>query len=480
MNSRNISISLLMLISLQPFLHVRSANSADLIQRQDFVYKGAFKVPHGKFGPISTINSSFSTGAGVGLAFNPTNNSLFLVGALNDLLVAEISIPTLVNSTNKDDLNYATVLQDPTDISAGVRCYIGPGGASRCGSTSVLLGGLLVHPSQNRIIGTSYMPYDGNADSTRTHFTANKDWTTSVGTKGMYTLNGNVPYHRTAGFVGGYMTWVPPDQQNTFGSVAATGQAALSVITRTSYGPSLFLFDPDDLGNGTLGEEDNPVKATPLVYYPAEHPTLGQYTKTNIPNPSFGMTTKVRAVVWPEGARSVLFFGRTSLGPVCYGFGTANPDEAATHDEIVTWITANNGQDYKCGNISMNGSANDYCCFDNVGSTTHGTHSYPYAYYVWAYDTNDLLDVKNGVKKPWEITPYAEWDLSSDLDRFPTSGDIKDINGAAYDSSTQTVYVSQVAADTTTTLSYPIIHAFQLVSLKAKVIPLIKSISEKQ
>ena len=94
-------------------------------------------------------------------------------------------------------------------------------------------------------------------------------------------------------------------------------------------------------------------------------------------------------MVFPEGTRSVLFFGRHGLGKFCYGPGTTDQQLVGrpTDGGVDTW------------------------CHDPT-SANKGTHAYPYHYYVWAYDANDLAAVKAGQKQPWEVKPYAVWPFS--------------------------------------------------------------------
>ena len=93
---------------------------------------------------------------------------------------------------------------------------------------------------------------------------------------------------------------------------------------------------------------------------------------TSDPSGLFNLATTMAGVVFPEGTRSVLFFGRQGLGKYCYG------------------------------------EASD--CGDPV-QTSKGGHAYPYAYYVWAYDALDLAAVKSGQRQPWDVKPYAVWEL---------------------------------------------------------------------
>ncbi|KKP98057.1 MAG: hypothetical protein US25_C0012G0003 [Candidatus Moranbacteria bacterium GW2011_GWE1_36_7] len=384
-------------------------------------------------------------------------------------------------------------------------------GGTNLSDGGVLIGGTLVDNVHNKLIGTTYTAYDGQSDTTYSHFTANLNWNSSVGTQGMYRLGTTIIDNGalSAGFVDGYMGWIPTEWQSSFGKTALTGNAAMAIITRTSYGPSAFAFNPSDLGNGTLGSFDNPVSISPLVYYPGSHQTLGVYGAPGT-NPAYNMSTEIKGIVFPQGSRGVLFFGRTGLGESCYGSGTINQAEAIGNSGIADWIIAHNSQlaydncnipvndatwkiascivagggiPYTCGSAIMDAAGNDSCCYDPAISDK-GTHTYPYAYYVWAYDANDLLHVKNAdiigtdrssnidtscatgaVYYPWCIKPYAQWDLTTLLapyaaagnDGIAGHGDNK-INGAAYDSATQRIFISQANAS----YGLPLIHVFHV------------------
>lgn len=206
-----------------------------------------------------------------------------------------------------------------------------------------------------------------------------------------------------AGFYSGYMATVPAEWQAKLGGPALTGQADLSVISRTSYGPGVFAFDPANM---------NASGAKPLVYYPSDHPTLGPWDGANS---LYSGADSVKGVVMPTGSSSVLFVGRHG-STFCYGPGTSDASLA--------------------GKPSGNGV--DPWCYDPE-STVKGTHGYPYAPQVWAYDANQLASVRAGQLQPWEVKPYAVWKLPG------LSG--YEIGGAAYDPATQRVYVSELFAD---------------------------------
>jgi hypothetical protein len=156
-----------------------------------------------------------------------------------------------------------------------------------------------------------------------------------------------------------------------------------------------------------VGSQD-PVPATPLLYYPAAHPLAGW----DATNPYFNGSTNIVGLAFPPGSRSVLFFGRHGTGEFCYGTG----------DE----------------------------CNDPVESSK-GTHAYPYVHQVWAYDVLDLLAVKNGSQQPWELQPYAVWQLSE----MDASGSAT-IAGAAYDPASGRVYITERYGEN------PVVHVYQI------------------
>ena len=270
-------------------LAVQAQTQAPLLQATDLQYLGAFRVPDGTFG-----GSTFEYG-GTAPAYNAANNSLFLVGHPYQSMVAELSIPTPVNSSSLGALPTAKVLQPFSDASHGVMYTVG--------SSTTYVGGLLVY--QNRLVGTSYLYYDGTGAQSLSHFYNTNPASFASGTaQGMYKV-GTVG----AGFVDGYMGLIPPEWQAALGGPVLTGQCCIPIISRSSYGPAVFAFDPASLGVTV------PTPAKPLVYYPQSNP-LADYAATST---LFNGATAITGVVFPSGTRSVLFLGRQGQGPFCYG-----------------------------------------------------------------------------------------------------------------------------------------------------------------
>lgn len=410
-----------------------SAISGKILQSSDLVYMGAFRVPQGSLGGASVSGETLSRG-GYGLTYNSSRNSLVMISGLAEKLVVEISVPTPINNSDVSALNIASLVQAPGNITNGNWLKLKDNGTDITSPEGAIPGGLLVYNSN--LIGTAFAYYDNATEAFRSHYKASPNWV-SEGTQygGMYKVGLSPRGESTAngGFVGGYMAVIPAEWQTAFGYPALTGLGGLTIMPRTSYGPGVFGFNPDNLG------EQDPVTATFLLGYPEEHTTLGGWSGPG--NLYWNKTTEIRGLVFPQGTDSLLFFGRNGYGfngtgDHCYGEGTSN--------------------------ISLHMTPNQYSmnyCYDPA-SSYEGSHAYPYYYQVWAYDAKDLVAVKNGQKTAWEVTPYAIWDLNLPYD---LNGD-KKIVGAAYDATNQKIYVAQFNGDRVGDINtpYPIIHVFNV------------------
>ncbi|MFO7303787.1 MAG: hypothetical protein DIU54_015385, partial [Acidobacteriota bacterium] len=338
-----------------------------LVQSQDLVYEGSFTFTNARSTcSQGTYDFAYVQGA---TAFNPANNSLFVVGHSYCQHVAEWRVPSLGG--------VAPLLQNPVDPTGGRLQQINPQDPN-----SKAIGGLLV--VGDRLVVSGFSTYDGSGSAVASHFVRSTTLGAG-GTTGPFRVG-----DRNPAFYAGYMGRIPSAWQSAFGGDTLTGQCCLSIITRTSFGPSVSVVNSADLVAGR-----NPTPATMLVGYPEGHTTLGGGDRqSNV----FSLTSRVTGVVFPENTASVLFFGRHGTGPYCYGEGSA------------------------CGDPEDN---------------SKGTHAYPYVPYVWAYRASDLADVKAGRKQPWDVTPYATF-------RLPSQIRSAHIGGAAYDPATGRIFVLEV------------------------------------
>jgi hypothetical protein len=381
-----------------------------LIHASTLVYKGAFRLPS------SGGRYDFPGG---GLCYNAANDSLFVTSYVDFHSTGEITIPTPIKGApSLSALNRAEVIQPIADPSDGSWVLLNNG-------SGIHMGGMLTYGG--RLIVTYYRSYDTDGSQPYSHWARNptlipgSDYvgpvtlqvTDAVGTSGVH-----------AGSVSGYMGTIPAAWQTAFGGPCLTGQCGISIFSRTSLGPGVFSFNPDDIGSV------NPVPTTPLVFYPGAHPTLGVYGDPT-PNNLFNGTMQMGGVCFPEGSRSVLFFGLIGIGEYHYGNGTPDPSLNGT---------------------LVPGYTNRYYFYDPVFQTP-GDHAYPYIAQVWAYDAAELADVAAGTRDAWTVVPYETWQIPSDYYSFnPRPA------GAAYRASTGEIFILKTFGDG----DAPLVDVYQL------------------
>lgn len=394
-----------------------------LLQQSDLTYLGAFRNPGGTgAGDVYSLNYG-----GGSMAYNPNNDSLIISNIEHVARVTEISIPELVISSNINSLKKASYLTpspyyfDPTD---GNRKKLLEGGQDATGS--IHNRGLLVYA--NKLIGTSKIYYDANGAQKLTHYTNSLDLS-------VQDFQGHFQFDAPVfnGVLPGVLGIIPEEYQDVLGGKVITGMGFGSIASSTSYGPSVTVFDPAHLG------KIDPVPAATLMAYTSKQYSLaGTYYDNNQPaNPYTSPADRVGGVAFPSGTRSVLFFGTHGTssfdGYACYGTGTSDLELAYT-----------SGPPYKFENRRSG------YCYDPHDSSK-GVHSYPQVNQIWAYDVNELIDVKKGLKNRWEPIPYATWNVS-----LPTPG--RYIISAAYDPNNRRIFVAQGFADGTA----PLFHVFRV------------------
>ena len=385
-----------------PAIPASSPSALPRLHRASLQYVGAFRLP----APQSD-RRTFDYG-GTALAYNPARNSLFVVGHDWYQLTAEVSIPRPARTRHVAGLPRARYLQHLTDATAGK--------VNDTGGDNNKIGGQLVY--RGRMYGSAYVYYDATGSQVRSHWARSSTDLRAGRVRGLFQIG-----RRGAGFVSGFMALVPPAWRRALRGPALTGNCCIPIISRTSYGPAAFAFDPTALRPRHVTRDHA------LVYYPQQHPALGPWDTTWNPRRGvlFNGATSIRGLVFPRGSRSVLFIGTQGIGRFCYGEGTSDRSKAfKPTPDGTTW------------------------CYDPDNSSK-GTHGYPYVPEVWAYDARALAAVASGRRRPWKVRPYATWRLSLPY-RSPQIG------GAAYDSSRGLIYVSQQYADG----AAPVIEVFRV------------------
>lgn len=391
---------------------VPQAASATLVQSAYLSYAGAFRLPNNS----SPTDAGTFNGGGEALTYDAASQTLLLAGSrcCAPATVAELTIPEIRQAASVNELAMAVYRQPHTDILRGKYGDVGCGGP---------LGGLL--PWSNGLVATVYCYYDAGYVQTKSHYLTGRDFARLPAVIGPVEVSTGTSEGGRAGFVSAYMARVPPEWQGVLGP-AFTGNCCIPIITRTSWGPGLSVFDPTDIG------VKNPVPATTLIRYTAENPTLGRCDSDgDRPNIQFNCTTSMAGVVFPRGTASVLFFGSHGTGKHCYG---ATTPDASKHNTP---------------NPQVPGES---ICYDPARGDK-GPHAYPYVSKVWAYSATDLVAVKNRQKQPWQIVPYATWTFETPFgvpSHVPT--------GVAYDEVNQRIFVAMSGQDG----PRPLVHVFDL------------------
>jgi hypothetical protein len=305
-----------------------------LLQPGDLVHQGSFTIPSMRE-PNNGHPCEWTQGV---IAFNPANESLFLVCLTWTQFVAEIKIPALGGQ--------ATELQSPRDALEGRIHRIQP---PKAGPGSKQIGGM--HVAGDQLIVSAFVYYDADpaTGATASHFVRSTDLS-SASVQGPFRVGSLNP-----AFYAGYFAPVPAAWQSALGGDLLNGQCCLSIISRTSYGPSV-----SSVRQADLLAARNASPATMLIGYPADR-ALAAWNSTG---PLFNGTTIMRGVLLPDNTATVLFFGRHGMGKFVYAGGTNAP---------------------------------------------------PYEPHVWAYNAHDLAAVRRGNKRPWDVRPYATWKLADNL-----------------------------------------------------------------
>jgi hypothetical protein len=375
-----LSIAALGIATLAPAVHAQSA--LPLMQSSDFTYLGGFALPSWANGAYGTSNFEYG-GHGLMYFQDPATGkgTLYMEGhAQHPGAVAQVEVPSsFVKSEDWNALPIAKLLQPFADLPSA------PDPASCTGNPSFIYGMLAYN---GRLLLGAACSYGGS--QTTSHAVRALDLSMG-GTQGYYGFAGAVAPPRA---LGGPMINIPKEWQSAFGGPAMTGNCCISVTGSTSAGPSLTVFNPDDVGN------KNPIPGTTVLFYPLSNPACGLLHCEATQSSVYNLTTVYGGGAFPSGTRSVLFVTAHGTGSYCYG------------------------------------SASD--CGDPILLDVKGPHAPPYRYQVLAYDANDLIAVKEGRKAAWDPKPYAVFELTG----MPNSSNNR-IKGAAYDQAGGRLFIAQ-------------------------------------
>lgn len=353
--------------------------SESLFQINQLDYNGAFRFDGGSFGGD---DSRYSVNYAVGtLAYNPKNHSLYIAGHAQASRVAEFPIPTPGMQTMVKDLptsgvplqNFVTVF--PADNDQGINRVTG----------------MMVY--ENALIINAEQWYDADGGNTDTTLVApNADQLSTV--NGFFRLNGGANS-------AGYMGEIPTELRASFnGAKYFSGWSSVySIVSRYSYSPSLWAFDPNDLITGDASSVPN-IATTPFM--------------------NFGYSTQLRQLfdAYDPDAQASPLWNILSNGVV--GFFVPGTKTFAV---LGSTGGIESGIGYKITQTDGN-LCGGYCSYDPADN---------YNYY-WLYNIDDIV-AANTVSDP---RPYAFGKLSLPFD---DNGEHKIIGGTV-DTTSNTLYIA--------------------------------------
>lgn len=429
---------------------IQAAPSGALVQPEDFNYLGAFRLPGGDEPP-----QTFAYG-GNAMTYNPDNNTLFISGhdriAYGTLpdgdQIAEVSIPTPLDSRNVDNLPIAGFVQDFDNPTAGY--FTDMEEIPKIGLQ--YLNHHLTGPKLHLCWGQHLQ--EGSAPShawfNATLATPNLQGVWYLDDQPVYSVNGYLFDIPTA--------WADAHAQGRYlasGRMRDGGQGGM--------GPTLFAYRPW-LSDGSAPVSGTHLAATTLLLYENTYNTeeitrcLEGYQHPDEWEGGAWITT-------PSGKSAVLFAGTKSTGAK-YWYGFINPAGAAypcvdMHADFTNCRLANGSP---CSPEDLTA-----CCEESVNCISErGWWSTRFDAQFILYDPTQLARVAAGQLEPWQPQPYARVDIDNHLylnppewDRVTTGwGDQRRyrIGDAAYDRVRGRLYVLELYADG----GKPVVHVWQI------------------
>jgi hypothetical protein len=377
-----------------------------LLSIKDFRYVGAFRLPSRKYGQ-SDLN--YSEGP---IAFNPDRQSLFIVGHAHQQAIAEFAIPELVNSTVVAELKMATEPIQPFVTILDRASGGNPEGNNRIGGMLYVAG-----PKGPQLLVNAYEYYDAPGDNTRSMLVfRDANHLAASAIDGYFEVQGR------PGHTAGWMSPIPVSWQPALGGTFLTGNSSgIPIISRTSVGPSAFVFNPLNIVGTRAGAA--PIATTSLLDFSLAHPLHDDLSNKSRKND-----------LWNHLSRAV--YGIVVLGTRTYAtFGHSGGNESGIGYKIVQ----DNGR--------RTGGYSSFAVKDNY-------------HYYWLWDVNDLARVRAGEMQPHAVRPY-EYGIF----RTPFAGSSNCLGGGASDASTGRIYLTAQQADRQqgTYANPPIVMAYQAI-----------------
>ena len=375
----------------------KACNGLSELSISSFSYVGGFRLSSDVFGGSqrATLNSS----PGV-IAFNPKNNSLFVVGHAKEQGIAEFAIPKVVDSKNIADfvigekvLQYFTPFHNTSRVDTGIKKYF------RVTGLALIKDKLVV----NYI---NWYDAKGNEKDTSVVFNNASNLSESNIT-GPFQLKG-------AAHASGWLTRIPGYWRDKLGGSHLSGYSGGSIISRLSVGPSAFVLSPEsDLLKATTGKS---IHTEALLDFNLKNMLYDKAV--------YGESYKnAKNILYNKNLKNNLW---TIVSGASYGFIVP---------ETNTYVTFGYSGGHESGLGYKITQDNGYLCPGPCPYEADDIYNY-----IWLWHATDLLKVKQGLLEPYEVRPYQ-------YGRFDTPSKAR-ITGGAYDEKNNLVYLSLRRGDT--------------------------------
>lgn len=362
-------------------------------------YKGAFKTPTGRTQISEDLYATFQS-SGAAAAYNPYNNSLFLAARFetkyyNKLYpaIAEISIPEPVTG-ELADLPEAQIITNYTDCISNVINQIEAAYGHGEGHG---IGGLMVY--NDYLIGTIYRWHNCGEPLPVSHFYTMRTNYDKSNTSGLLSINAGELNGLTApaGAMAGYMVQLPSEWQNKLGYKALTGSLFGEEIggrnNRCSNGTAAFGFNPEEFLSASE------IDGEQFMYYSLDYPMDSVF---------FNKAHNINGMAFIEYSDN-----GEQKPAIVYGVRYGNPP--------YFWDS--------------------------------GYRATSYDAKLYFFNPDDLLAVKNGTLKQYELIPYYTINLSQYF--YNTECKLKSMT---YNPNTKNLYIVEEKANDV----YPVVHVFQV------------------
>lgn len=407
-----------------------SASYADRIYSNNLTYDGAFRLPRSVGG-----GPTFAPNKPVTLSINKNNTSECYLGIPADnnypaagWAVRKISIPAIVNSTNKSNLNTASYLDATSfDLSEG---------AGDAFYQSYTVGPDTIYNDTSKIYVT-FSYFYGTTNGSPAIFSRSNSLVTDGSVIGL-TAPG-IKINSASRYYNGGMDGASAYAVSQGVPAIVTGGGFGSIQSNIPAGQSAYAFDSTAISSGATN-----ITSGKLLFTATPNSLPSNYSLTiNDQNPWFAQgTSNIRGLCWANGKKTVLYIGTHGLGEPWYGYISSG---GAFMDNPINLV------------VNTTGIVGD------GDSGTKGDHAPPYYPYVWAYYEQDMIDVANGTKTANSLTPYSVWPLNIPSVYFDTQrpyvGGL--VCSATHDSVNKKIYVAIRAGDQLNQFdNIPMIHVF--------------------